>query len=137
MLDLFCGSGSISIEAYSRGIKNADLVESDWNKKPVIEKNLKKVGFDKSNLIIADVMLYCKNCSKKYDFIMIDPPFKWDKKNELLEIICEKDLLNDNGFIIIHVPKKEDLKESMAGIQCYDIRKYGINKLLFYKKTVK
>lgn len=137
MLDLFCGSGSISIEAYSRGIKNADLIETDKLKKDVIEKNLKKAGFDNANLIIADALMYCKNCNKKYDFIMVDPPFKWEKKNELLEVISERKLLKNNGFLVIHLPKKEDINEIIADLDCYDSRKYGINKLLFYKKHKK
>ncbi len=136
MLDLFCGSGSISIEAYSRNIESTDLVESDWNKKNIIEQNLIKAGFKKSNLIIADVILYCKSCDKQYDFIMADPPFRWDKKEELLKIISEKQLLKDNGFLVLHVPKKEDLKEKIDTLECYDIRKYGINKLLFYRKEI-
>jgi 16S rRNA (guanine966-N2)-methyltransferase len=136
MLDLFCGSGNISIEAYSRGIKNADLIEADRFKKDVIEKNLKKAGFDKANLIITDALVYCKNCNKNYDFIMVDPPFKWDKKNELLKLISEKNLLNDNGFLVIHLPKKENLDNKIADLECYDSRKYGINKLLFYKKII-
>ncbi len=133
ILDLFCGSGSISIEAYSRGVENADLVENDWNKKNIIEENLKKAGFKNGNLIVSDVLLYCKNCTKKYDFIMADPPFKWDRKEELLEIISEKKLLDKNGFLVLHLYKKEDLDDKIKDLSCYDIRRYGINKLLFYK----
>ena len=59
MLDLFCGSGSISIEAYSRGIKTADLVESDFGKKKILEKNLENAGFENANLFISDVFRYC------------------------------------------------------------------------------
>lgn len=133
MLDLFCGSGSISIEAYSRGIEKSDLVESDWNKKKIIEENLEKAGFKNANLIISDVLLYCKNCINKYDFIMVDPPFNWERKEELLEIISESKLLTENGFLVIHLNKKEDLNERIKELICYDIRRYGINKLLFYK----
>ncbi len=133
MLDLFSGSGNISIEAYSRGLLNSDLVESDYQKKKVIEKNLLNAGFENSNLFIQDVFDYCNKCNKTYDFIMVDPPFNWGKKEELLNLISEKQLLNDNGYLIIHLTKKEVLNEQIGKLISYDKRKYGLNVLIFYK----
>ena len=132
MLDLFTGSGNICIEAYSRGIESADLVEMDFGKKKIIQKNLENAGFKNINLFIADSFLFCQSCSNKYDFIMLDPPFKWDKKEELIRIIGEKKLLKDNGFLVIHLPKKEIISEKIDELYRYDIRKYGLNMLLFY-----
>jgi 16S rRNA (guanine966-N2)-methyltransferase len=134
MLDLFSGSGNISIEAYSRGLKSADLIEIDWNKKKTIEKNLAGAGFADGKVIISDASGYCRRCSKKYDFIMMDPPFKWAHKEELIRIICEKELLNENGFLVIHLAKKEELPEEIGNLKRYDIRKYGVNVLMFYSK---
>lgn len=133
LLDLFSGSGNIAIEAYSRGLKYADLVESDWGKREVILKNLKEVGFEGATLYIQDALKYCEKCTKKYDFIMVDPPFKWEKKEELIYIIGEKKLLTDNGFLVLHVYKKEKLNEKIGNLICYDKRIYGINALLFYR----
>ncbi len=74
MLDLFSGSGSISIEAYSRGAESSTIVEKDYGKKETIIKNLKHSGFENAKVVIADAFSYCKNCNEKFDFIMIDPP---------------------------------------------------------------
>jgi len=136
MLDLFTGSGNISIEAFSRGLENCDLIEADPGKRDIIKKNLQKTGFESANLMITDALLYCKRCRKKYDFIMIDPPFKWDKKEELIKIISENNLLNENGFLVIHLPKKENLPDIIGNFKNYDIRKYGLNMLLFYRKEL-
>jgi len=133
MLDLFTGSGSIAIEAFSRGIKDADLVEFDAGKKTTIMKNLKNIGFESAKLFIQDAIRYCKNCTKKYDFIMLDPPFNWDKKKELMEIISQNTLLKDDGFLVMHIYKKESMDEEIGNLICYDKRNYGINTLLFYK----
>ena len=134
MLDLFSGSGNISIEAYSHGLKAADIVEMDFGKKKIIERNLKNAGFINASLYISDALLFCERCSNKYDFIMVDPPFKWDKKEELIQLIGEKNLLKDDGFLVIHVHKKNTINKKIAGLYMYDIRKYGLNTLMFYAK---
>lgn len=133
MLDLFTGSGNIAIEAYSRGLKEADLVEFDSCKKATILKNLKNAGFENAKLFIQDAIRFCKNCTKKYDFIMLDPPFNWEKKYELLEIISKNNILKEDGFLVIHIYKKENIPDKIANLICYDKRNYGINTLLFYK----
>ena len=133
MLDLFCGSGGISIEAYSRGIESSDMVEGDRAKQKVIEANLTKAGFEKAKLYISDVFMYCRGCEKKYDFIMADPPFKWSNKEKLLKLISNKNLLAENGFLVIHLPKKEELSEEIENLIRYDTRTYGLNTIMFYR----
>lgn len=133
MLDLFTGSGNIGIEAFSHGLESADIIEIDHGKKSIIKKNLENAGFDKARLIIADAFLFCERCTDQYDIIMVDPPFKMEKKEELLKIIEGKDLLKKNGILIIHLPKKEELSENIGKLHNYDIRSYGLNKILFFK----
>ncbi|HOV13190.1 MAG TPA: 16S rRNA (guanine(966)-N(2))-methyltransferase RsmD [Spirochaetota bacterium] len=134
MLDLFCGSGSISIEAFSRGMESSDLVESDRGKKEVIEKNLTHAGFTNAKLNIADVVNFCERTTKKYDFIMVDPPYKWDKKEELINIISQRDLLKPEGFLVIQLPRKYFINEEIGDLEQFDIRNYGLNTLIFYRK---
>ena len=134
MLDLFSGSGSIAIEAYSRGLESCTIVEGDHNKKTVIMRNLEHSGFTNCDLIISDVLSYCKSTDKSYDFIMADPPFKWEMKAELLSVISERNILNDNGFLVIHTPKKQLLNKEIGNLYQYDIRIYGLNAIQFFKK---
>ncbi len=133
MLDLFSGSGNISIEAFSRGISQSDLIEADPGKKKVILKNLESAGFKTANLIIADAITFCKRCTKQYDFIMVDPPFRWEKKAELLKVISGQGLLKKSGSLVIHLQKKEKVEEQIGDLVLYDTRTYGLNMLLFYR----
>jgi 16S rRNA G966 N2-methylase RsmD len=64
---------------------------------------------------------------------MADPPFIWDKKVELVTAISKNRFLKDDGFLVLHVPKKEDVPEEIDNLIQYDYRRYGINVLLFYK----
>jgi 16S rRNA (guanine966-N2)-methyltransferase len=135
MLDLFCGSGSISIEAFSRGMESSDLVELDSGKKEVIEKNLTHAGFTNAKYHISDVISFCERTTDKYDFIMVDPPYKWDQKEELIKVISEKNILKDDGFLVMQLPKNWKISEKIGDLERYDIRSYGLNTLLFYART--
>lgn len=134
MLDLFCGSGSISIEAISRGIiESADLVEGDFQKKSIIQKNLNDLGITNARVHMQDVFSYLRRCKESYDFIMADPPFKMPGKERLLQLIVENNLLAPGGFIVQHIPAKDSSQTvQIPGLSLYDTRKYGINVLLFY-----
>jgi 16S rRNA (guanine966-N2)-methyltransferase len=134
MLDLFCGSGSISIEAFSRGVESSDLVELDRNRKAIIEKNLEHSGFVNGKHFVSDVISFCERTEKKYDFIMMDPPYIWDKKEELIMLISDKKLLTEKGFLVIQLPRKYQISEEIGDLIRYDMRSYGLNTLMFYKR---
>jgi 16S rRNA (guanine966-N2)-methyltransferase len=134
MLDLFTGSGSIAIEAISHGAGPVDMVEMDSGKRKVILSNLEHCGITNATLFGADAVSFCKRARGSYDLVMADPPFRWMKKEELIETIADQDLLNDNGTLVIHLPKKEKIAEEIRNLLCYDVRSYGLNTLLFYRK---
>jgi len=137
MLDLYSGSASISIEAFSHGAKSADIVEADYGKKEILFKNIKKAGFENAKIYISDAIAFCQRAKKQYDFIMCDPPFKMENKEKILEVISESNLLKDDGFAVIHLPKKEHLPEIVGDLEQYDNRKYGLNVIAFYSKKEK
>lgn len=135
MLDLFSGSASISIEGYSRGmVKLADVVEGDCSKKAVLNGNIDKLGLTgKINPIISDAFAYIRRCAKKYDFIMLDPPFKMEDKQSLLELLEQKELLKDDGIIVIHAKYTDSFDAQIGKLAQTDYRRYGINVLVFYQ----
>ncbi|MCG8570418.1 MAG: 16S rRNA (guanine(966)-N(2))-methyltransferase RsmD [Spirochaetes bacterium] len=134
ILDCFAGSGSISIEAFSRGAASSDLVEGDHKNKSILTENLKKVEFHDAQVYITDVFVFLKNCNKKYDFIMLDPPYKMPEKEKLIEMIAEKDLLADNGIMVMQLPTKYKMDTQFQQYYMYDSRHYGLNKIIFFKK---
>ena len=136
MLDLFAGSGCISIEAFSHGLKDGTLVEGDYGKKTILTNNLKHAEWETATPIFMDALTFVQtppSADKRFDFIMADPPFIWDKKVELVTAISKNRFLKDDGFLVLHVPKKEDVPEEIDNLIQYDYRRYGINVLLFYK----
>ena len=136
MLDLFSGSASIAIEGYSRGmVAKADIIEGDFGKKSILQANLDKFGLTECfNLIISDAFNYIKRSTKQYDFIMADPPFKMSNKEEIVSLIDKKNILKDDGIIVIHATSKDEIAAEIGSLHLIDRRNYGINSLLFFTK---
>jgi len=133
VLDLFSGSGAISIEAFSRGAISSDLVELDRGKRETIIKNLEHAKFTNGRLFVNDVISFCNQTMNKYDLIVIDPPYLWDKKGEIIKIISDKRLLKDDGILVMQLPKKDQIATNIGDLISYNIRNYGLNSLHFFK----
>ena len=136
-LDLFSGSGSIGIEAVSRGAKKAIMCDSSKEAISVIEKNIQKTHSEKY------IELYCgkydfvlKNRVKeKVDIVYVDPPYKTDFAYKSVELLLEKQLLKEQSIVIIET----DQEEIIHNIQQLDIeiisqRKYGRAHIIFLKR---
>jgi len=134
ILDLFSGSGAIGLEALSRGAK--DAVFNDMNKDAVkvINANLDKVKEKRTVLCLDYKDCLKKLCGHTFSFIYIDPPYKLIEYENMLKLIEEYDMLTSDGIIVIEVRKDVDLNEEIGVFKQYKIKKYGINKLLYYRR---
>jgi 16S rRNA (guanine966-N2)-methyltransferase len=137
-LDLFAGSGSVGLEAASRGAQGVYFVEKNKSLVVVIKKNIQTCCLDKSCCIIAqDVKqglgdLFKKKC--KFDVIFIDPPYNRDIVGITLNLLNKYRMFKEDGVIVI----QHSVKESFSGllynnIYLTDQRKYGDNALTFIK----
>ena len=132
-LDIFSGSGAIGIEAISRGL--SDVIFNDYNRDAckIIEKNLDKIKVKKKvyNLDYKDLLNSLKT---SFDYIFADPPYAFEHYDELFELIQKNNLLNKKGIIVLEVKSDNKLKERFGAYILYKERKYGISKLLYYRK---
>lgn len=132
-LDLFAGSGSIGIEALSRGAQ--EVIFNDVNKDAVkiIKQNLQKLKEDRFvyNLDYQDCIKKLKDYG--FDYIYADPPYKFNEHDLFFDEIEKNNVLNKDGIIIFEVEKQTILKERYGNLELYKEKKYGINKLLYYR----
>ena len=133
VLDLFSGVGSFGIECISRGVKNVVFIENYRNVITVLKKNLTDLKSIYNYQIIEndvyDEEVY-SSLNNKFDIIFLDPPYKDKKFVSILLKIKEKELLTQNGVIIIHRHKNEkDVFPSI--IKVIEEKKYGISKIIF------
>ena len=134
ILDLFSGSGSFGIECISRGAKKVIFFENYPQAFKILEKNLNLLrnidNYEIYKKNFFDFFPSNENLNLKFDIIFIDPPYKEKKINEIIEIILEKKILAQNGILIIHRHKKDNIKLSDK-LKIIEDRTYGISKILF------
>jgi 16S rRNA (guanine966-N2)-methyltransferase len=131
-LDLFSGSGLVGLEAASRGASPVDLVEKDFGKKAVIQRNLAWVDGEVVRLHLADVKAFLKRASKPYDVVYADPPFPMEGKLEVLQLVADRQLLVPGGSLLMHYPEEESLPDAVGPLVRYDHREYGRSHVVFY-----
>jgi len=134
ILDLYAGSGSFGLECISRDAKNVYFVEKSEKAKKILEKNIRKLGVQKSTKIFfEDVFNLIKqqNVFKlKFDLIFCDPPFEDKNVEKLIKLIFDTKLLNKNGIIILH--RNSKIQEKFPDFfKTIDQRIYGISKIVF------
>ena len=133
ILDLFSGSGSFGLECISRGAKDVIFFENFPETLKILQKNIEHFEISKKceifNYNSFNFFNQKKVLEKKFDLIFIDPPYKEQNINLLIENILKKKVLNRNGIIIIHRHKKDDI-EITQKLKILDIRFYGISKIL-------
>lgn len=139
-LDLFSGSGTIAIEAASRGAEQIDLVEKDKIKIQTILSNVAVTETELNKRIrchFIPVELFIKRCTGHFDFIFCDPPFPYKYHHNLIESIAERQLLTETGIVMIHRPEEKKLPENIKTLVRMDQREYGRSIVDFYQYSSK
>jgi 16S rRNA (guanine(966)-N(2))-methyltransferase RsmD len=134
-LDLFAGTGSVGLEALSRGAKFAKLIELNLKAIKVLRTNLNKCKFDKEAEIYAgDAFSYIKTERKdKFDYIFIAPPQYHELWSKMLILIDNNiHFLNQYAWLIVQIDPNEIQKIDLSNLSLFDQRKYGSTLLLFY-----
>jgi 16S rRNA (guanine966-N2)-methyltransferase len=103
VLDLFAGSGSLGLEALSRGARTATFVEKNASAIDCIKKNVEILGFNPQVTIIPSPVERALNHLKEYDLIFIDPPYDMNIKTLVQDI---RSHLKDGGLMIVEQSKR-------------------------------
>jgi len=129
VLDLFAGSGSFGIEAYSRGAATITFVENSWQSISLLKENLNHIGIPRDHFQIyrTDVRKYCQTESQSYDLIFTDPPFNFDSLQNLIDLIMQTTLLHKNGLLIIHHEISNPIKTQSTLYQLFKQKQFGRN----------
>ena len=134
--DIFSGTGSVGIEAISRGAAFVRFVDLDRKAVETIRENVQHVGFSaQADIRRGDAFLMISaEPDHVFDFAYIAPPQYyglWSKA--LLAIDANIGWLNDEGCVIVQIHPKEYENLTLEYLQEFDQRKYGSTKLIFYK----
>lgn len=110
-LDLFSGTGSISLELVSRGCQRVISVEQDRQHHAFIVQCLRSLNTDVCTPLRTDVFRFLKACKVKFDFIFADPPYALDRLPEIPQLVMERGLLNDGGVFVFEHGKRNNFSQ--------------------------
>ncbi|MEJ2880011.1 RsmD family RNA methyltransferase [Pedobacter sp. GR22-6] len=130
VLDLFCGTGNISFEFASRGIKKVTAVDKHsgcvyWVKSVIAKHQLPEIEVHK-----ADAFKYLQQASGPYQIIFADPPYNLPNIPQIPELVMQNNLLTENGMLIVEHPSLLKLN-GLAGFK--ETRRYGNSSFSFFE----
>jgi 16S rRNA (guanine966-N2)-methyltransferase len=137
-LDLFAGSGSVGIEALSRGAARATFIENDAVAVRTIQANLTLTGFSaQARVVRSDVFIYLRNEPREgFDVVYIAPPQYHNLWAETLNRLDARPAwVNPDGLAIIQIGPREFTELALRHFELVDQRKYGNTRLCFYERT--
>jgi len=138
VLDLFAGTGSLGLEALSRGAAFALFIDSSQQSINLIRKNLAICGYQRSGVILRRNLRKAipQNHSQlkgKFDLIFLDPPYRKDFIPLLIEDLRGKDLISSGSRVIAESLKTEALPVYFGNLELTDTRVYGDTKISIYE----
>jgi 16S rRNA (guanine966-N2)-methyltransferase len=129
VLDLFAGTGSLGLEAISRGAASVTFVDSSRDALALLKKNVTALQCDdRCTLYQADVFWYLKNTQAQYDVAFVDPPYRLEKIGTIPSALQLSGVLKQGAYVVM-----EHSRESSVGV---DENYYEVVKKPFGQTTV-
>lgn len=129
-LDLFAGTGSITLELLSRGCSRVISIEKEPLHFKFIKSFIDKLQDLNAIPIKGDVFKYLSQCREKFDFIFADPPYVLTEISELPDMILERDLLREDGLLVVEHGKDHDFSQHPRFVEH---RQYGSVNFSFFQ----
>jgi len=137
VLDLFAGTGSLGLEALSRGAAKAIFIEKNKTFGKTLKKNIEKLRFGSiSQIIINDVFTCLKNKSnlaQSFDLIFADPPYHSNYYLRLVNLINEKQYLKSNGLFVIEHDDDCPLNDTVTNFKLVKRKEAGKSTISIFE----
>ncbi len=139
ILDLFAGSGSLGLEALSRGAKEAVFVDSAGKCTDSIVQSLNSLGISgPERAYCRDVFLTIQDFfvrSETFDVVFLDPPYYKGLMKKALQVLEEYDILTPSGYIVGFCYAKDEFSKESGKFSLIVHKKYGQNRLIIYRNN--
>ena len=133
VLDLYAGSGGLSIEAVSRGMSSAVLVERDRKAQAVIAENIQMTKeVSKFQLLKMEAERALEQVKGPFDLVFLDPPYAKEQIVADIEKMAERNLFSQEIMVVCETDKSVELPEEIACLGIWKEKIYGISKVTVY-----
>lgn len=136
VLDLFSGTGNLTIESISRGAVSVDSVEQSRKSLQIIKQNLKLFNIsDKVRIFPEDVLKFIKNYDGEgYDIVLIDPPFTKKMAHQVMQQFSEnKHLYHQDTLIVIEASRHEQIDDQYNILTLKNRKDFGDKSVSFFE----
>lgn len=135
VLDLFCGTGNLGLEALSRGAEFVEFVDSSEKSLKILKENVKKLRLESGfHITLKDAIKFINSSSEIYDLILIDPPFTKSMANDVLSALQGSSVLKEGGLVAIESGTKEFIQDEYGFLVLYDRKAFGDKTLSLYER---
>jgi 16S rRNA (guanine966-N2)-methyltransferase len=137
VLDLFAGTGSLGIEALSRGALQSLFLDNSAQSLKLIKKNLILCGYEPQGSILKKDLMRglpwkLSRMKKKFDLVFIDPPYREKLIPPLLKELADREILVSPSVVVAESSKVDSLPVAMRKLQLVNTRTYGETKINIY-----
>ena len=132
VLDLFSGTGNISLEFASRGADQVISVDRSIQCVHYLKDTARQHGLNDITVFKDDVFKYLQLETDRFDLIFADPPYDLNRIPEIPKIIFEKNILTQGGLLIVEHQSLQNLSNHPAFIEQ---RKYGHSSFSFFRAS--
>jgi len=135
VLDLYSGSGSLGIEALSRGAGWVDFVEQEPQCCAIIKQNLEKTGLlEYAHVYCCGVARAISFLGKEYNIILMDPPYSNPSIGKIIEQLANSKLVSDKSIVVVNHSSRRPLKTVCATLNLIKEYRHGDSVIALYQK---
>ena len=135
VLDLYGGSGQLTVEALSRGAASAVILDRNPAAVKIIRENVQACGFGEQTKILSmDARAFLAGCREKFDVVFLDPPYTGPLLEESLQTIAAIDIVSEHGIIICESALDKELPELSQPYEKSREYRYGKIKVTLYHR---
>ena len=138
-LDLFCGTGSVGLEALSRGASSCLFVDRSPGSCGIARRNLEALDFlTQGRVLEGDAIIMIGELARRgrrFDIVFVGPPYYHELVPATLEALADGRILSEDFVVVAEIHQTEEAQERIGVLQQVDRRRYGDNQLLFYRRS--
>ncbi len=136
VLDIFGGSGALSLESLSRGAVKAYIIDNNIDAINIIKSNAAKLKVGNELVVYhaeyKNVLEKMKHM--KFDLVFIDPPFRMKVIDEIISFLVENDMIAEEGYIMAEYPMEDVVEKQYEGFNVKLCRRYSSSEVLILEK---
>jgi 16S rRNA (guanine(966)-N(2))-methyltransferase RsmD len=137
VLDIFAGSGSLGLEALSRGAARAVFIDSSRAAAAAIRGNLRQLNLESRARILAldfhRALAELAAGGDRFELIFVDSPYTRDRSGEILDLIAQEGLIAPGGFAVVRQFHRTSPLQS-AEFECVNVATLGDHRIALYRR---